>query len=120
MVNPVTGNTFFEVGDLSPDVFFAIDTLEIGALSEAFEFRGPTGEINYRIVQLQSRTRPHTANLQQDYSKIRQAAIDSKRNQFINEWIDGKIGDTFIQINGRQGGCPNLVNWKQDRTIIRP
>lgn len=120
MQNPATGNTFFEVGDLNPDIFFAIDTLEVGQISAPFEFRGPTGDIYYRIVQLQSRTAPHTANLQEDYSKIRQAAIDSKRNQFINEWIGDKIDRTFIQIDSRLDGCPNLQKWKRDRTVIRP
>jgi peptidyl-prolyl cis-trans isomerase SurA len=120
MQNPATGNTFFEVGDLNPDIYFAIDTLEVGQISGPFEFRGPTGEIYYRVVQLQSRTAPHTANLQEDYSKIRQAAIDSKRNQFINEWIADKIDRTFIQIESRLDGCPNLEKWKRDRTVIKP
>ena len=121
MVNPASGDTFFEVGDLNPDVFFAIDTMDINELSAPFEFRGQTGEINYRIVQLQSRTSPHTANLQEDYSKIRQAAIDSKRNQFINNWVDETIGDTFLKIeSNRANTCPNLQNWIRDRTVIRP
>ena len=41
MVNPVTGNTFFEIGDLEPDVYFAIDTMKVGSLSAPFEFKGP-------------------------------------------------------------------------------
>ncbi len=121
MVNPASGDTFFEVGDLNPDVFFAIDTMKIDEISSPFEFRGQTGEINYRIVQLQSRTSPHTANLQLDYSKIRQAAIDSKRNEFINNWVDEKISDTFLQIEASKAKtCPNLQTWVQDRTMIRP
>lgn len=121
MVNPASGDTFYEVGDLNPDVFFAIDTMDIGDISAPFEFRGQTGDINYRIVQLQSRTSPHTANLKLDYSKIRQAAIDSKRNQFINNWVDEKIGGTFLKIEASKANtCPNLQNWVKDRTVIRP
>lgn len=121
MVNPASGDTFYEVGDLNPDVFFAIDTMKIDEISAPFEFRGQTGELNYRIVQLQSRTSPHTANLQLDYSKIRQAAIDSKRNQFINNWVDEKIADTFLKIEASKANtCPNLQNWVKDRTVIRP
>lgn len=121
MVNPATGNTFFEVGDLDPDIFFAIDTLELETLSRPFEFKAPGGETYFRIVQLQSRTRPHTANLEQDYSKIRQAAIDSKRNVYINDWIGSKIGDTFIKLEVSPRVCPNLNNWVKERTVvIRP
>lgn len=121
MVNPATGNTFFEVGDLDPDIFFAIDTLEVGQISAPFEFKAPGGDTYFRIVQLQSRTRPHTANLDQDYSKIRQAAIDSKRNEFISDWIGTKIGDTFIRLEVSPKVCPNLEKWVKERTVvIRP
>ena len=121
MVNQATGNTFFEVGDLDPDIFFAIDTLELGKLSEPFEFKAPGGETYYRVVQLQSRTSPHTANLEQDYSKIRQAAIDSKRNVFISDWIGSRIGDTFIRLEISPKVCPNLNKWVKERTVvIRP
>ncbi len=120
MVNAATGNTFFEVGDLDPDIFFAQDTLEIDEISAPFEFRTRDGKTLFRMVKLQSRTRPHTANLQQDYSKVRQAAIDSKRNEYINSWVDGRVAETFIQINAAQASCPNLQNWIQDRTVIKP
>ncbi|MEO0338270.1 MAG: peptidylprolyl isomerase [Bacteroidota bacterium] len=120
MVNPATGNTFFEVGDLDPDIFFAQDTLEIDEISRPFEFRTRDGKTLFRMVKLQSRTRPHTANLAQDYSKVRQAAIESKRNEYINNWIDGRVSQTFIQINASQASCPNLQNWIQDRTVIKP
>lgn len=121
MVNQATGNTFFEVGDLDPDIFFAIDTMEIEDLSAPFEYRVPGGgSINFRIVQLQSRTRPHTANLQQDYSKIRQAAIESKRSEYINNWVGETIGDTFIRLEVSPNVCPNLKEWVKERTVIRP
>jgi len=121
MVNPATGNTFFEVGDLDPDIFFAIDTMEVGDISAPFEFRVPgAGDVNFRIIYLQSRTRPHTANLQQDYSKIRQAAIDSKRGEYINNWVENTLGDTFIRLEVSTAVCPNLDNWVKDRTVVRP
>lgn len=121
MVNPATGNTFFEVGDLDPDIFFAIDTMEVGDISRPFEYKVPGGgDVNFRILQLQSRTRPHTANLQQDYSKIRQAAIESKRSEYINNWVGETIGNTFIRLEVSPAACPNLSKWVQERTVIRP
>lgn len=119
MVNPVTGNTFFEIGDLEPDIYFTIDTMDIGALSAPFEYRDPaTGEAMYRIIQLQSRSAPHKANLAQDYSKIQKATIDSKRNEFINTWIDDKVNSTYIAIDAMYNGCPMVDKWK--KKDIRP
>jgi peptidyl-prolyl cis-trans isomerase SurA len=104
IINPGTGNTFFEIGDLDPDIYFTIDTMAVESLSKPFEFASPIGETMYRIVQLQSRTAPHKANLQQDYSKIQAAAIESKKNEFINNWVEEKINSTFISIDGMFDG----------------
>lgn len=111
MVNPVTGNTFFEVGDLDPDIYFAIDTLKVKGLTAPIEFRDPSGEVQFHIIQLQSKTPPHKANLLQDYSKIQKASIESKKNDYINSWIDEKIGTTFIRLEQKYGTCANLDIW---------
>lgn len=118
MVNPLTGNTFFEIGDLEPDIYFTIDTMQVGGLSAPFEFAGPTGEPMLRIVQLQSRTKPHQASLEQDYSKIQKAAIESKKNEYIADWVETRIKSTFVNIDGMYDGCPNLAKW--ERKDIRP
>ncbi len=112
MQNPTTGNTFFEIGDLDPDIYFAIDTLTIGETSGAFSFATPAGETQYRVIQLQSRSEPHRANLQQDYNRIRQAAIDAKQTEFVSTWLEERINATYIRVDGMFDGCPNMGNWK--------
>ncbi len=118
MVNPATGNTFFEIGDLDPDIYFTIDTMKVGGISAPFEFRDQVGEVYYRIVQLQSRTSPHKANLRQDYSKIQQAAIESKKSEFIGNWIKDKVDATYIDVDPMFNQCPVLDKWKKQD--IRP
>ena len=115
MVNPVTGNTFFEIGDLEPDIYFTIDTMEVDGISAPFEYRDPTGETYYRIVKLQSRTKPHRANLKQDYSKIKQAAIDAKQNEYIAEWVKDRVDATYIDIDTLiTNDCDTLLKkWKK-------
>ena len=117
MVNPVTGNTFFEIGDLDPDIYFTIDTMKIGKISAPFEFSDQTGQTAFRLVQLQSRSKPHKANLTQDYSKIQQAAIESKKTQYVTDWIEERINSTYINVDGMYELCPNLDKW---RKAIRP
>ncbi|RME99947.1 MAG: peptidylprolyl isomerase [Bacteroidetes bacterium] len=114
MINPVTGNTFFEIGDLDPDIYFTIDTMEVGEVSAPFSFRSPTGELHYRIVQLQSRTEPHRANLQQDYYKIQQATEQSKQNIYLSEWVEDHVRSTYIMIDELYDSCPNLDKWRKD------
>jgi len=112
MVNPKSGNTFFETGDLEPDIYFTIDSMDVGDISAPFQFNTRSGEKHFRIIYLQSRTQPHKANLAQDYNKIQKAALESKKGQFIGEWVTKKINATYINIDPTYGSCSNLDKWR--------
>ncbi|RMG82474.1 MAG: peptidylprolyl isomerase [Bacteroidetes bacterium] len=111
VINPHTGNTFFPIADLDPDVYFAIDTMEVGGISKPFAYKSETGETLFRIIQLQSETKPHVANLETDYSKIQEATINAKKSKFINEWIAEKVNSTYITVDKMYDGCPNIAKW---------
>ncbi|MCB0706060.1 MAG: peptidylprolyl isomerase [Saprospiraceae bacterium] len=111
VVNPSTGNTFFEIGDLEPDIFFALDTMKVGSISKPFAYRSPTGETMYRVISLVSRTVPHRASLKLDYSRIQAAAIEEKQARFINEWIMDKIDATYIEIDPMYLSCEIINGW---------
>jgi len=117
MVNPKTGNTFFEIADLDPDTYFTIDTMAIGNISTPIPFDN-RGDVMYRLIYLQSRTDPHKANLKQDYDKIRSAAIEERKALYMSDWIENKISSTYINIEKSYQGCPNLSKWIEDS--IRP
>jgi len=118
MVNARTGNTFWEIADLDPDVYFTIDTMKVGTYSAPFTFTDPSGATFYRIVNLQTRTAPHKASLEQDYSKIKTATIQEKKNKFVSDWVEDKVNSTFIRIDGTYDHCTILSKWRDD--AIRP
>lgn len=119
MMNPASGNTFFEIGDLEPDVYFAIDSMkQIGQISRPFAFKDPGGETYFRIVQLQSRTVPHKANLRQDYTKIRDAAIQAKQSEHLLQWVGARVQSTFIFIDPMYDSCDRIKVWRKDE--VRP
>ncbi|WP_116125234.1 peptidylprolyl isomerase [Lewinella sp. IMCC34183] len=118
MSNPASGNTFFEIGDLDPDVYFAIDELPVDSISEVMEFRSPTREPLLRVVQLQSRTSPHRATLSQDYAKIQDATRNAKQQESLSDWIESKVGTTFIKIDERYTACPQVQSWLEDSRKI--
>lgn len=122
MTNNASGNTFFEIGDLDPDIYFAIDEMEIGEISDVMEYRGQTGDQMLRVVQLQSRTSPHRATLKQDYAKIQQATIQAKQQSYLSDWIEERVSSTFIEIDDRYHRCPQVGNWLEDsrQATIRP
>ncbi|WMX15159.1 MULTISPECIES: peptidylprolyl isomerase [unclassified Aureispira] len=98
IMNPMTGEPYFELGDLEPSIYFAIDGLNEGDITKVIEYETRTGDKQFRIVKLLKRTEPHVANLQDDYSKIRTAALESKKGRYIVDWIDKKIADNYIEI----------------------
>ena len=111
MQNPKTGKNIFETGDLEPEIYFAIDTMDVGGFSAPIKFLNQSGEIAYRIVFLKSRTSPHKANLQLDYSKIKAAATEQKTNQIVSDWVQRKISSTFIEIDPMYYSCASLEKW---------
>ena len=111
MINPQTGNTFFETREVDSDIFFAIDTIGVMDISAPIQYRSQSGEPMFRIVQLQSRSDPHKANLQQDYSKIQDAAKESKKNAAFNDWIEEKIESTYVEIDPHFKNCADMERW---------
>lgn len=111
VVNPKSGDTFFQIADLEPEVYFAIEDLEPGDLTEPIEIRTPRGEKAFQLVMLQSLTDPHRASLETDYSKIRNAALEEKRARLTGEWVEEKIRSTFVKVAPLFRDCPSMDMW---------
>ena len=115
MINPSSGNTYYEIADLDPDIYFTIDTMKVSGISSSYSYTDPKGETYFRIIQLQSRSEPHTASLERDYSRIQDAAIEQKKSNYMSEWIQSKVNETYVHIEYTYEGCPNLIKWTEDK-----
>lgn len=115
MTNPKTGNTFFETPDVETDVFFAIDTLDVGGVTRPIEqYDQYSRSYSLRIIKLFSRSKPHTANLGEDYDKIKTAAVQQRQQMYLDQWLDGKITETFIEINPEYiPECETMEKWRR-------
>lgn len=113
MLNPKTGTTLFEVGDLPTEVYFAIDEMKVDDLSKPLEFYDDRQEQQFRIVHLRSFSDPHKANLNDDYAKIQTAAIERKKGIYMSDWIDSKVVKTYIQMASEYEQCPNMKKWTE-------
>ncbi len=125
MTNPTSGEAYWELGELDPEIYFAIDKLKLGEISAPIEFSSPYGESIYKIVKLRNKTTPHVANMNDDYSRIQQAAVEEKKSKHIRDWVDKKIPRNYVEIKFNQLGdyskylidqegkshCPMLGRW---------
>ena len=106
--NPNTGKTVFEMSELPSNVYFAIVDLEVDSLTETLDYPLPTGETYYRIMKVMTKTKPHKASLEQDYNKILTYAKENKKNSYFAEWLESKLGSTYIDIDEDYLQCESL------------
>jgi len=118
--NQQNRTTLIPADKLDASIFTAIDTLQPGQYSRPAEFSDRTGKTGYRFTYLKSRTPPHQANLEQDFAKIKEAALQDKINRKLSEWFEGRRKVTFIDINQEYHDCDDLKIWlkEQENTTV--
>lgn len=100
MLNPYTGTSLFEAEQLDPKVANAIRNLEVGDISKPFETEDELQQRTVcKIVLLRSKTKPHKANLTQDYQRIQHLAIERKKGEVLEDWLSKTIEATYIKID---------------------
>jgi len=114
LVNNASGTTRFEASQLSqldPKVFFIVDKLKIGEISAPVLMKTERGKQEYRIYYLKDRTNPHRANIENDYARIQQMALDKKKDKVINNWVIQKMPGTYIRISDQYVNCEFTRKW---------
>lgn len=111
MINPNTGTTKFEADEIDPSVFFVIDKLEVGDVSEPTAMKTEEGKQAYRLIMLMKRTEPHRADLKEDYDKIQNWALEEKQSKIIKKWINKNASGTYIKINNHYKKCDFQNEW---------
>jgi len=111
MVNYQTGSTYFEMSELEPDVFFAVESLQEGEISEPIMTKTPDGSKQYNLFMVQTRTKPHLANLNDDYDRIQEMATQQKQLEVMNGWVTDKAEKTYIFLVPEYESCDSMNKW---------
>ena len=114
VINPKSGNTKWEIDEIERDVFFQIDQLKQGEFTRSLPYTTNQGKSAYRILLLKSRTAPHVLNMNIDYQRLQELALQDNQDKALMDWVKRKKGSTFIQINSPFIDCDNLKQWKSD------
>jgi len=98
ILNPQTGESLIPMNQLDPNLYrISLLLEEEGDISDPKEFNvgsGNQARKAFRIVRLNRRIPEHTANLEQDYDRIRQVALREKQFREIQDWIS-KLKEKF-------------------------
>jgi peptidyl-prolyl cis-trans isomerase SurA len=105
MINPLDNTTMFGLDDLQPAEFVALRDRNVGEITDPFKTEDENGKDVYKIMLLLNRTKPHRANLKDDYMVLKQMALENKKNDAFLIWLDEKIEETYIRIDNSFAGC---------------
>lgn len=100
-----SGASRVSVDQLDPNIFFTLDTLQIGSITEPIRFQQQDGSYAYRILYYKDRVAPHQANLDIDYQKIAAAALSKKKNDKIEKWFETARTNVYIEIDPEFDYC---------------
>ncbi|MEY3984187.1 MAG: hypothetical protein RL160_1746 [Bacteroidota bacterium] len=106
-----TGMQKVAVDALEKDLVKMIQDMPAGTYGEPQLTVFPDGARAYRLVYLKSETKPHTANMIQDYPKIQQAALQQKKDDALNTWVRKTRLKTYISISRDFETCPDVAEW---------
>lgn len=113
ITNPITGDQTWDMEDLNQvdqQIYVLTEMMEKG------DYTKPNLYVDiyerkqgFRIVRLMERYIPHIANLKDDYSLIKRATENDKKQKTIKLWVNSKIQNTYIRIDKDYQDC-QLIN----------
>lgn len=106
MADPNTGSAYFEIDQLKPQDYAAVQNLEVGQISEPIESLdnegvnfGRSGNLVYKIVRLDKVLPSHTATFESDYTELQDLVRNQKQTEAVEKFVNDKIKTTYIVID---------------------
>ncbi|QNJ96647.1 peptidylprolyl isomerase [Constantimarinum furrinae] len=111
LVNPVTGDTKFDLTKMDPTLGAQVYNLKKGEVSKVYTDRDYTGKSVFKILTVVNRYDEHPADYVKDYEKIQELALKEKKIRAIEKWQDKKIKETYVHVNEDYKDCEFSSNW---------
>jgi peptidyl-prolyl cis-trans isomerase SurA len=106
------GSTFVTIDQLDKEMVGVLSKLSPGDFSMPVAFENEQGKKGVRVIHLKSRSAPHRMNLQDDYSKIAQFALEEKKSKVMEKWIQNKLTTYYVNIDSATAEeCPQLKKY---------
>lgn len=96
---------------LDKEMSATISQLKPGEYSEPTVGYAPDGTRYYRILFLKSETKPHVANLEEDWQRIQAMALENKKKTELEKWSVTKRKDMYISISSHYLNCGFIDEW---------
>ena len=114
LINAETNTTHLVPDKIDRMLFFQVDSMPMNVASAPLQMQSAEGKNIYRIVEVKSRTKPHKANMKDDYQKVQEVSLQEKQNKTLSDWVMKKQKSTYIQLNEEYGNCEILRHWRKN------
>ncbi|MEI3792037.1 MULTISPECIES: peptidylprolyl isomerase [Chryseobacterium] len=113
IISGADGSDKIERESIPGSITYELAGLNKGDITSAFEDEDNKRKV-VKIIKLEDVIPAHQITLETDYNRIKQMALNKKRNEMIEKFVNSKLPTTFISIDGRYDNCKFKANWKKE------
>ncbi len=110
-ITDAQGSPYLTIQDLDKSLLPVYNDLKVGEYSKPVPFTDERGRKGARIVYIQSKTEPHRENLKDDYNRIAQRVLESKKSGVLNQWFQTKMPTYYISVDEEYRKCGEINKW---------
>jgi len=103
--DPNARESWFSLEELDRETYVIARDMKIGEISKPFRMTDENENTVFRIVKIDNQIPAHVADLKNDFQEIYTSTLNNKRSKTYQQWIDKKIGTTYIKISEEFKSC---------------
>jgi peptidyl-prolyl cis-trans isomerase SurA len=111
--DPATNSSRLTLRTLEdPVLYFTLDSMTVGSITKPIPFEDPREGKKVRILYYKEKFPAHRANMNDDYEKLKAAALRKKEDALLAEWFVTAKEDIFIDLDPAYDRCNALSEKK--------
>lgn len=107
------GGDKLEKLNLPPTTAYQIAGLNKGDITEPFQDAIMQDKKVVTLIKIDDIIASHKLDINTDYERIKQMALNKKKNELVEKWVKEKLPNTFISINNRYKDCVFKTDWRK-------
>ena len=117
MTNNQDGSDKLEKLSLDPTISYQIAGLKKGDITDPFQQEDQQKRKMISIVQVNDIIDAHQLELATDYERIKDMALNKKKNEIVEKWVNAKIPSLFISLDNKYKDCNFHSNWQKNSVV---
>lgn len=117
MTNNQDGSDRLEKLNLDPTISYQIAGLKKNDITEPFQQEDQQKRKMMSIIQVNEIIDAHQLELSTDYERVKEMALNKKKNEIVEKWVNAKIPSIFISLDDKYKDCKFHSNWLKGNVV---